>query len=59
MRQELKDQIDGMSQVEMATALRFAPAGDPLFVDAYDYFMQRFNELGGMTPAISKNIGWR
>lgn len=56
-----KNKIDAMSQIEMASLLRFAPAGHPVFrsdLPLYDYFQGRFNALGGMTPEISKKIGW-
>ena len=59
LTQEIKDQIDGMTQEEMARHNRFAPAGDPVFAGrAGQYFQVRFQERGGMTPAISKKIGW-
>jgi len=59
--QEWRDKIDQMSQRDMAHLLRFAPAGHPVFrsdLPLYDYFQGRFNALGGMTPQISKDIGW-
>ena len=52
--------IDGMTQMEMARLYRFAPAGHLYFRNdtmLSDYFQKIFNELGGMTPAISKAIG--
>ena len=62
--QEIEDwekQIDTMSHVEMATLHRFAPSGHPLFdttLPLNEHFQERFERLGGMTPAISKAIGW-
>ena len=54
-----KDRIDKMDQMEMARILRFAPAGHPYFNKPLsEYFEKRFEKLGGMTPAISKAIGW-
>lgn len=53
--------IEIMSQVEMAHLYRFAPAGHPYFNRELPYnkfFMDRFILLGGMTPEISKEIGW-
>ncbi len=56
---ELKAEIDGLTQVQMAHRWRFAPTGDPVFVgDAGKYFNERFTELGGMTTKVSKQIGW-
>ncbi|RLG45571.1 MAG: hypothetical protein DRN81_01250 [Thermoproteota archaeon] len=56
---DMKKRIDNMSQIQMATALRFAPAGDQLFIgECGEYFDKVFKEKGGMTPAISKSIGW-
>lgn len=59
--QEWKDNIASMSQLEMARLQRFAPSGHPVFnskLPLYEIFEKRFRELGGMTPAISKRIGW-
>lgn len=58
-----KEKIDSMSQIEMASLTRFAPAGHPYF-NRYDhpelekYFEEKFKEKGGMTSEISKEIGW-
>jgi len=59
--QEWKDQIDRMSRVEMAKLWRFAPAGHPIFntrLPLYEYFKARYDNVGGMNTAISKQIGW-
>lgn len=53
--------IDNMSHFAMASLYRFAPSGHPYFDKNYpfnEYFMKRFNELGGWTPEISKEVGW-
>ena len=58
---EWKEAIDNMSQTEMARMFRFAPSGHPVFsrdLPLYDHFQERFKFLGGMTPEISKKIGW-
>ena len=54
--------IDKMSQEDMCRALRFSPPGRIFFRNdlptvraAWD---KRWKETGGMTPAISKRIGW-
>ena len=58
-----KKEIDGMSQYSMASLQRFAPSGHPYFDmrngDLSDYFQAKFMEKGGMTPEISKSLGWR
>ena len=54
-------QIDAMSHEDMARLQRFAPSGHPFFrsdLPLYRQFLARFESLGGMTPAISKRIGW-
>jgi hypothetical protein len=51
-----------MSQIEMASLWRFAPCGHIYFDSSKPYFKvfsKRYEELGGMTPEISKAIGWR
>lgn len=53
--------INQMSRMEMASLLRFAPIGHPYFDDTKPFFKvfnKRFQEFGGMTPKISKAIGW-
>lgn len=55
--EEDKNVIDRMSQYQMAQQIRFAPVGFA-HGDLGDYFMARFKELGGMTPEISKQLGW-
>lgn len=56
---EDKKLIDGMSHYDMAYKVRFSPTGDRLMCGATgDYFLTRYNELGGMTPEISKRLGW-
>jgi len=55
------DIINKMTQREMASLRRFAPSGHPYFDKRkafWKVFEKRFKELGGMTPAISKSIGW-
>ena len=59
--EDWKKKIDEMNQIKLARLLRFAPAGHPVFdktLPLFEYFDKRFKELGGMTPAISKLIGW-
>ncbi len=58
---ETINRINNMSQEEMATLWRFAPSGHPYFdtsLPYYEVFKNRFDELGGMSPEISKRIGW-
>ena len=53
------DEINNLTQIEMARLTRFAETGHPYFVGKVGkYFQKRFKELGGMTSAISKMIGW-
>ncbi|MCK4498920.1 hypothetical protein KAU11_00310 [Candidatus Babeliales bacterium] len=55
------EKINQMSQLEMARLWRFAPPGH-LYFDTtkpfWNAFKNRFDDLGGFTPAISKAIGW-
>jgi len=59
---EEKQTIDAMSQLEMATLRRRAPIGHKYFdtnnKDLNEYFEKVFKEKGGMTPGLSKLIGW-
>lgn len=55
----LKASIDSMTQEEMARLWRYAPAGSAYFEgEVGRYFEQVFMDRGGMTPTISKKIGW-
>jgi len=59
--QEHTDKINAMTRLEMARLWRFAPSGHPYFdngLPLYEVFEQRFKELGGFSPEISKQIGW-
>ena len=59
MTDEQKKQIDSMSQYQLCSKWRFAPSGDPLLQgDTGNYFSKRMKDLGGMTPEISKSLGW-
>ena len=53
-----KKNIDCLSQEGMARLWRFAPSGHPYFIsgtELCEYFKSKFK---GMTPEISKKIGW-
>ena len=55
------EKISQMSQLEMARIWRFSPPGCIYFNEElpyYDMFVARFKKLGGMTPEISKRLGW-
>ena len=55
------EEINKLTQYEMAKLWRFAPDGH-IYFDAtlpyYKIFKDRFKELGGFTPEISKQLGW-
>lgn len=56
---EIRTEIDGMSQQSIAQLIRFGASGNVLLTGRnYDYLMARFNSLGGWTPEISKAVGW-
>ena len=55
------EDINKLSQEEMARLIRFAPVGHIYFDTSKPYhavFKKRFKDLGGFTPKISKKIGW-
>ena len=59
--QEWRDRIDKMTAMDCVRLYRFAPTAHPVFrvdLPLFDYFLEHFNKLGGMTPEISKAIGW-
>jgi len=55
-----EEAIDKLSHAQMARLWRYGPAGHLYFVSGplHEYFMKRFDSFGGMTPGISKAIGW-
>ena len=56
----LENEIENMSQMDMARRWRFAKSGDPIFrsdLPLAEKFKKRFfDEFGGFTPEISKAI---
>jgi len=59
MTDEHKETIDSMSQYQLCSKWRFAKTGDPLLQgETGDYFSKVMKEKGGMTPEISKSLGW-
>lgn len=59
MTDDEKKKIDDMTQFEMADRWRFGSGGNRLLHgDAGEYFKKIFQEKGGMTPEISKELGW-
>jgi hypothetical protein len=56
-----KKEIDKMSHHQMAYLYRFARSGHPYFDKTNElssYFSKKFQDKGGMTTQISKDIGW-
>ncbi len=53
-----EDEIDSMSQTEMARLWRFAPSGHPIFDKTLPLFARFEKRFKGFTPEISKSIGW-
>ena len=63
MTKEQKEWIDNASYTELLTKWRFAPSGDPMFIEAGKYFSEvmkfKRNEIGhDAHTTISKAIGW-
>lgn len=59
--QDILYEINKLSHEEMARLWRFAPVGHKYFDNGKpyaNYFEERFQKLGGMTPEISKHIGF-
>lgn len=59
--EEYLAQLKTMSHHDMCMLVRFAPIGHPYFrkgTALNDAFYERFNRFGGMTPAMSKQIGY-
>lgn len=56
---EERERINKMTHEELARSLRFDPPGSPQWQGLRgQYRMERFKSLGGMTPEMSKRIGW-
>jgi hypothetical protein len=58
------NEVENADRVQLARWWRFLPlAGHCLIkedqeIATMNYIMYRFNEMGGFTPEISKQIGW-
>ena len=61
MTEQDKHRIDSMTREQMARIWRFSPVGSWPFNEreSGDYFTNRFKKLGGWSPELSKQIGWR
>ena len=59
-RKQLEDRINAMSHRDMAIFWRFGKSDDPIIQDKelFKRFRTRFDEHGGMTSELSKDIGW-
>ena len=56
--EELKAQIDSMTQYDLCRVWRFAKIGNPLLQGGVGaYFAAKLEEKGGFTPEISKQLG--
>lgn len=58
---KIVEEINKLSHIEMAKLWRFSEVGHVYFDSSLPYykiFWERFNKFGGMTPGISKIIGW-
>lgn len=54
-----KNEIDEASHFQLARAWRFAGDDCNWFSpEVFPHYQARFNTFGGMTPQISKQIGW-
>ena len=57
LTKELRDTIDKLTQEEMARLWRYSPPGHEYFLgEVGEYFIKKFNEKGGFTSTISKQI---
>ncbi len=54
--------IDKLTHLQCATIYRFSAAGHPYFnsncPELVKAFAIKFDAYGGMTPTVSKQIGW-
>ena len=59
MKMPTIEEVEKASRLKICTWFRFvrSPITDAE-VDIVNRIVERFDELGGMTPAISKRIGW-
>lgn len=55
-----QEKIDAMTHIDMARTIRFGSSMDWPWKDREigEYFLQRFEALGGWSPELSKMIGW-
>ena len=60
LRAEWLIKIRDADHAGLARIVRFSPVGSFAFTDPVvaEELLGRFSEFGGMTPAVSKEIGW-
>lgn len=58
--EELLERINNMTHEELARVWRFAPLGDPITngLPGRRVNERLWREFGGITPELSKKIGW-
>lgn len=52
------EEVKNADHLQICKWYRFLPSADNDNWDAQDLIYNRFHEGGGMTPEISKKIGW-
>lgn len=52
------EEVEIADQIQLATWYRFLRSPGPKEIDILNLIISRFKELGGMSPTISKQIGW-
>ena len=59
-KEDWNKKIGKMSATELLDLQRNAPSGRPVFSDdkLYKLFQKRLKKSGGITPTLSKNVGW-
>ena len=59
MRFPTMDEVEAADHEQLCRWYRFLPAGvTPEEPPIMNRLVERFHEFGGMTPAISKALGW-
>lgn len=59
MEYPTKQDIGNASHVQLLRWSRFLPSPRPDQVSTMNYIISRMNQLGPITPELSKQVGWQ
>lgn len=61
IKMRARERIDNMTHYNVCYLLRHGSSSDIIFQDKslWEHFLKKYRKGGGMTPELSKQIGWK